>query len=164
MKTQVAFDDAVDLLEADHKAVKKMFMDHAELCYTAGTDETRYKLAQSICQALTIHSRLEEEIFYPSVRQAIGKDELMDEALVEHAQARQLIQLIQATEFADPGLDNAVKQLEALIDQHVLQEREQIFLKARYAALDLRGMTLPLLELQLQLKLNALSDPERELA
>lgn len=152
MKERVAYDDAVDLLEAEHKVVKKMFMDHAALCEKGGSDAAKYKTAQSICQALTMHAQIEEEVFYPLVRETIGTHELMDDALEDHAQAKEMIEQLQAMDAGDLQLDNAVKQLDMLIDQHVLLEREQIFLKARNSALDLREMTLPLLERRQQLK------------
>lgn len=152
MKKRIAYDDAVDLLDADHKAVKKMFIDHAVLCEAGAAAPEKRMLAQRICQALTVHAQIEEEIFYPQVRKAIGDDALMDEALQEHAEAKKAIARIETMKGADPEQDAAVKQLGILIDQHVLEEREHIFLKARLAALDLRAMTLPLLKRQLQLK------------
>lgn len=162
MKKHVPFDDAVDLLDADHKAVKKMFLDHATLCEQSGTEEDKYALAQSICQALIVHSQLEEEIFYPLVRDVIGKDELMDDALKDHAQAKEVIEQIQAMNIADPQLDSAVKVLKGLIDQHVLQEREVIFLKARYAALDLKEIAVLLLERKQELMLSAKAHASKE--
>lgn len=164
MKERVAFDDAVDLLDADHKAVKKMFLDHAALCEAGASADARRLLALRICQALTVHAQLEEEIFYPQVREAIADDTLMDEALQEHAAAKEAIAAIGAMKATDPGHDAAVKQLGLLIDQHVLEERGQIFLQARLAPLDLRGMTLPLLKRQLQLKKKAGALPAKETA
>lgn len=164
MKKRVAFDDAVDLLDADHKAVKKMFMDHTALCEEGGSAQAKYLVAQQICGALAVHAQIEEEIFYPLVREAIGLDELMDEALEDHAQAKKSIAQIEAMKATDPGLDAALKQLGILIDQHVQQEREEIFLKARYAALDLRAMTLLLLKRQQQLKASAPAKPVKETA
>ncbi len=155
MKEPVAFDDAVDLLDTDHKAVKKMFIDYSALCEDRAPAETRRALAQRICEALTVHAQLEEEIFYPSVREAIGDDALMDEALDEHAEANELIALIEDMDASAADYDATVKQLGKVIDQHVAEEREQIFLKARLAALDLRGMTLLLIKRQVQLKKQA---------
>lgn len=152
MKERVTYDDAVDLLDADHKAVKKMFIDYAAMCEDGGAAQVKHKLAQRICLALTVHTQIEEEVFYPVVRKAIGDDDLMDEALEEHAQAKDAIAKIEAMEATAQGLDAAVIQLGMLIDQHVLKEQEQIFLKARLVALDLRGITLPLLKRQQQLK------------
>ncbi len=155
MKKRIAYDDAVDLLDADHKAVKKMFIDHAALCEAGAPAATKRLLTQRICQALTMHAQLEEEIFYPQVRKAIGDDALMDEALQQHAAAKEIIALLVSKKTPDTGLDAAVKQLGMLIDLHVLEEREVIFLQARRAALDLRGMTLPLLKRRQQLKKQA---------
>jgi hemerythrin superfamily protein len=152
MKQPVAFDDAVDLLDADHKAVKKMFIDYSALCEDGASAGDKQALARRICQALAVHAQIEEEIFYPAVREAIGDDVLMDEALEEHAEAKATIARIEAMKAGDASRDDTVAQLGKLIDQHVLEEREQVFLQARNAALDLRAMTLPLLKRQQQLK------------
>ena len=152
MKQIIAFDDAVDLLDMDHKMVKQMFTDYAALCEQAAPPDRKRELSLRICQALAVHSQLEEEIFYPPVREAVDDDVLMDEALHEHAAAKQLISMIEGMAATASGYDANVKQLGTLIDQHVSEEREKIFLKARYAAIDLRGMVLPLLKRQQQLK------------
>lgn len=144
MKERLPYDDAVDLLDADHKAVKKMFGDHVALCDAGAPATVRRRLAQRICQALAVQAHIEEEIFYPRVRQAIGNDALMDEALRAHAEVAEAIGLIQAMKLTDAAHDVAVKQLGMLIDQHVLEERLLIFPKARAAAIDLSGMALQL--------------------
>lgn len=164
MKASTAYDDAVDLLEADHQAVKKMFIDYGALCDDAAPATAKRALAQRICQALTVHAQLEEEIFYPMVRKVLGDDSLMDEAIDEHAAAKDLIARIQAMKATADGYDSTVKELGTLIDGHVLQEREHIFLNARRAALDLRAMTVPLLKLQQKLKRAAASATAKEAA
>ena len=151
MKEPVAYQDAVDLLDADHKAVKKMFIDFDALCEDGASPKQKGALAQRICQALNVHALIEEEIFYPQVREMTGDDSMLDEALEEHAEAKKLIGKIEAMKPSNEAFDATVKQLAKLIDQHVLEEREQIFLAARYSALDLRGMTLPLLKRKKQL-------------
>jgi hemerythrin superfamily protein len=151
MKEPVAYQDAVDLLDADHKAVKKMFIDFDALCEDNATAKQKGALAQRICQALTVHASIEEEIFYPQVREVTGDDPMMDEALEEHAAAKQLIAQIEAMKPSNEAFDAMVKQLAKFIDHHVLEERERIFLAARYSAVDLRGMTLPLLKRKKQL-------------
>ena len=164
MNQPTAYDDAVDLLDADHKAVKKMFITHAALCDDDAPSTAKRDIAQRICQALTIHSQIEEEIFYPAVREAIGDDALMDEALHEHAEAKALIAHIGSFKSADAAHDTAVKQLGKVVDQHVLEEREQIFLRARQSPLDLRGLALTLLKRQKQLKKKGASLPAKEVA
>ena len=151
MKATVPFENAVDLLDADHKAVKQMFIDYSALCEDAAPAEARRALAEKICQALTVHAKIEEEIFYPAVREAIGDDALMDEALAEHAAAKELIAEIQGMKATSDNYDLAVKQLGKTIGEHVLEEREEIFLKAQQAPIDLRGLAVPLYQRKKQL-------------
>ena len=151
MKVRVSYDDAVDLLDSDHKAVHKMFIEYGVMCEDDAPVTAKHALAKRICDALTVHAQIEEEIFYPEVRNAIADEVLMDRALDEHAAAKELIATMEAMPFTDAGYDAVVKQLGAVIEQHVLEEREQIFLAARLAALDLRGMVLPLLQRQREL-------------
>ena len=161
MKEPVAYEDAVDLLDADHKAVKKMFIDFGALVEDEAPAEIKQALAERICQAITVHAQIEEEIFYPEVRKAIGEDALMDEALAEHAEVKETIAKIGKMKPTNAAYDDTVKQLGKLIDEHVLEEREQIFLKARRSPLDLRGLTLPLLKRQQHLKRKSSAAPAK---
>lgn len=144
MEISVPYETAIDLLDADHKAVKSMFIDYNALCEDGEPDADRQRLAERICQALTVHAQIEEEIFYPAVRDATGDNPLMDEALQEHAGAKEVIARIRGMKASDSGYDDALRQLGKLIDQHVLEEREQIFMEAQQAPLDLRGLAVPL--------------------
>jgi hemerythrin superfamily protein len=152
MTQAVAYEDAVDLLDADHKGVKALFIKFNALCDDDAPAEEKQAVVDKICQDLTVHAQIEEEIFYPAVRKATGDDGLMDEALQEHAEAKAAIAQIQAMSAGDQGFDDKVKELGLAIDEHVLEEREQIFLQARYAALDLRGMAVTLFERKKQLQ------------
>jgi hemerythrin superfamily protein len=81
MKEPVAYQDAVELLDADHKAVKKMFIDFDALCEDGAAPERKGALAVRICQTLTVHALIEEEIFYPELRKMLSDGALIDEAL-----------------------------------------------------------------------------------
>lgn len=151
MKDKIPYENAVDLLDADHKAVKKMFIDYDALCEDGAPVADKRSLAERICQALTVHTQIEEEIFYPAVREATGDDALMDEAVQEHAEAKDVIARIQGMKATSDNYDATVRQLAKLIDQHVLEEREQMFLQAQQAALDLRALAVPLLARKKQL-------------
>jgi hemerythrin superfamily protein len=140
MSASLAYEDAVDLLDADHKLVQKLFLDYQALCDDGGPSEAKRQLALKICQDLNVHAQVEEEIFYPRVRAAIDDESLMNEALQEHAQAKKVIARIQGMAPSDAGYDDTVMQLFQSIMDHVMEEREQIFLKARYSRADLRGM------------------------
>jgi hypothetical protein len=126
MSHTLAYKDAVDLLDADHKLVQKLFLDYQAMSSDGAPPEAKQALAQ--------------EIFYPAVRAAIEDDPLMDEALLEHAQAKELIARIQGMSPGDAAIDDTVQELFTAIMDHVMEEREQIFLKARYSTADLRGM------------------------
>ncbi|MFC5497386.1 hemerythrin domain-containing protein [Caenimonas terrae] len=152
MTQAVAYEDAVDLLDADHKGVKALFIKFNALCDDDAPAEEKQPVADKICKELTVHAQIEEEIFYPAVRAAVGDDALMDEALQEHADAKAAIADIQGMSAGDKGFDDKVKALGKAIDEHVLEEREQIFLQARLSALDLRGMAVALFERKKQLQ------------
>lgn len=152
MKSTVPYEDAIDLLDAEHKMVKMMFIDYHALCEDAAPAQAKRALADRICQALTVHAQIEEDIFYPAVRDAIGDDTLMDEALAEHVEAKRLIARISGMDESASEYDATVKELGKAIDEHVLEEREEIFLQARHAALDLRALAVPLYQRQKELK------------
>jgi hemerythrin superfamily protein len=140
MSATLSYEDAVDLLDADHKLVQKMFLDYQGLCDDGAPSEAKRQLALTICQHLNVHTQIEEEIFYPRVRAAIKDDSLMEEAVREHAEAKKMISRIQGMAPADAEYDDTVKQLFTTVMDHVMDEREQMFLKARYSTVDLRGM------------------------
>ncbi|OYW38197.1 MAG: hemerythrin [Hydrogenophilales bacterium 12-61-10] len=137
--------DACDLLDDDHKAVKKMFKAYAELIEPPGSKkkpalEKKRALANTICFELTVHTQLEEEIFYPPVRKAIKDALLMNEAEVEHDGAKALIAQIQGMDPADPMYDAKVTVLGEYVDHHVKEERTEMFPKARASKVDLVKM------------------------
>lgn len=135
--------DACDLLDADHKAVKKMFKEYEELTSSRsrGAAQKKKELAMQICQELTVHAQVEEEIFYPALREALKDTDLLDEAAVEHQTAKDLIAQIQGAGEPDEMFDAKVKVLGEYIDHHVKEERGEIFPKARAAKkLDLMAM------------------------
>jgi len=132
--------DACDLLDADHKAVKKMFTEFEELTESRGGREKKRRLADKICRELTVHAQIEEEIFYPAVRKAIKEELMMDEAEVEHTTAKELISQIQGMEPGDALFDAKVLVLGEYIDHHVKEERSEMFPKARARKVDLIKM------------------------
>jgi iron-sulfur cluster repair protein YtfE (RIC family) len=131
--------DAIGMLMTDHREVEEMFKQFEELGERAKVSKKR--IADQICEALTMHAALEEEIFYPAVREA-GKEfeELIDEAYVEHAAAKDLISQIQAEEANEELFDAKVKVLQEQIEHHVQEEEKELFPKVRKAALDLQAL------------------------
>jgi len=129
--------DAVDLLDADHIAVKKLFQEFNKLAEAKASADKRKALADQICRELSVHAQIEEEIFYPAARAAIHDDPLLDEATVEHQTAKDLIAQIESMGAEDPLFDAKVIVLGEYIDHHVKEEREEMFEKARKSKMDL---------------------------
>jgi hemerythrin superfamily protein len=148
MPTTKTAKDACDLLDADHRAVKKLFKEYEELAGARSRSAAARKdeLAREICMQLTVHAQVEEEIFYPALRHALRTTDLLDEAEVEHQTAKDLIAQIEASDDSPEVHDAKVKVLGEYIDHHVKEERNEIFPKARSA----RGLDLVAMREQLE--------------
>ena len=132
--------DATELLTKDHKEVKSLFKQYEALAEAEAPAGERETLARLICQLLTVHATIEEEIFYPAVRKAIDDGDLLDEAEVEHASAKELIAQIESMKASEPLYDAKVKVLGEYIDHHVKEEQDELFPKARKARLDMEKL------------------------
>jgi hemerythrin superfamily protein len=140
--------DACALLDADHLAVKHLFVEYARLAYagdTPGADH-RAAIALRICDELTVHAQIEEEIFYPALRDALpAMADVVAEAEDEHAQAKALIAEIRGLGAPGDTMDQCVADLARVVEDHVKEERDELFPKARgNPALDLRELGLAL--------------------
>ena len=132
--------DAIDLLDADHLAVHGLFQSYRELVRTGAPALQRRALAEEICMELTIHAKLEEELFYPAVREALDDDELVDEAEDQHGSLRELVGQILATPPEDELYDARVKVLAEYVERHVRQEREAVFNRVLASRMDLQAL------------------------
>jgi len=126
--------DAIAMLEADHRKVEELFAAFE----SASGDGKKQTLAEQICMELTVHTKLEEHIFYPACEGSVEED-LIKEAYVEHDGAKVLIAEIEAGEPGDEFYDAKVKVLSEMIEHHVEEEEEDdgIFAQARRAGLNL---------------------------
>lgn len=118
---------ALELLKRDHADVDSMFEQYQD-AVEAKDNASKAALAAAICSALTTHARIEEEIFYPAMRQ--GSDEtqdLVDEAAVEHQSLKDIIGRLQSTTLADPLFDAGVKVLSEYVKHHVKEEEKELF-------------------------------------
>jgi hemerythrin superfamily protein len=142
--------DAIEMLMADHKKVKKLFSDFDKL-KDEGSDEDKSALVERICDELKIHTELEEEIFYPAVRKAIDDPDLMDEALVEHAGAKDLIAQLEDASPDDDLYDAKVTVLGEQINHHVKEEEGEMFPKAKKAKIDTQALGATMLKRKMAL-------------
>jgi hemerythrin superfamily protein len=130
--------DAIRLLKEDHKQVKQWFQRFDK----SDDDNEKQELANQICEALTLHAQIEEEIFYPAAYDALDEDgdDLVDEANVEHDTAKNLIAEIQEMSVGEPLFDAKVKVLGEYIDHHVQEEENELFPECKDAGMDLKAL------------------------
>ena len=144
--------DAIALLTADHKTVKGLFKEFEQLTKKDDVDEQKAQLVRQICNELTVHAQVEEELFYPAVREAIDDDDLMDEADIEHASAKDLIAQLETLEPGDDHYDARVTVLGEYVDHHVKEEEGEMFDKARKADVDAAELGAEIAERKEELK------------
>ena len=126
--------DAIALLKADHRKVEDLF----EQFENAKTSKRKQSIATQICLELTVHTKIEEDVFYPACKDKID-DDLWHEAYVEHDGAKVLVAEIEAGSPQDEFYDAKVKVLSEMIKHHVKEEEkrsEGMFAQARKAGLD----------------------------
>jgi hemerythrin superfamily protein len=132
--------DAIQLLREDHRTLEKLFTEFEK------TDDedpaTCRDIVERTCTKLKIHAAVEEELFYPALREAFGEDDasLIDEAEVEHDTAKMLIARLESLEAEDPHYAATFTVLAEYTRHHVKEEENEIFPKAKKAKLDLEDL------------------------
>ena len=154
--------DAVALLKEDHRTVADLFAQFEK----ASGEGRKQKLATEICLELSVHAKIEEEIFYPACEGKVEED-LLKEAYVEHDGAKVLIAEIIAGEPSDEFYEAKVTVLQEQIEHHVEEEEkrlEGLFAQARKADLDMDALGEQLAarkrELTTEYRANGIPTPE----
>lgn len=125
--------DAIAMLRADHRKVSALFDD-----FEAARSAAKKKmLVAQICEELTVHTALEEEVFYPAVKAALRDKELVPEATVEHASVKDLIAQVKDVEPDGEMYDAKVKVMSEFVKHHVKEEQNEMFPKAQQTRLDM---------------------------
>ena len=135
-------DNAISILMEDHAKVKRLFKEFEKL--SKNDDDGKVDVANMICMELTVHTKAEEEIFYPAALMAINDEDLLNEANVEHETAKNLIAQIQTMSPNDEMYDAKVTVLGEYINHHVKEEETEMFPKVRKAKVDLNELGLRL--------------------
>lgn len=145
--------NAVNMLIEDHKKVKKLFKEFEKMKKEPDGDKAaEQRLVQTACAELMIHAQLEEEIFYPAMRHVIDDSDLLDEAEVEHATAKQLITELSSMQPGDALYDAKFTVLAEYVNHHVEEEEKEMFPKAKKAKLDLDELGEQLMERRQELR------------
>jgi hemerythrin superfamily protein len=129
-----AMDDALALLKNDHREVENLFQSYEN------ANAEQNALALKICLALEVHAQIEEEIFYPAVRNAITNSDLISEAIAEHASVKQLVAQIEKA-LSEPGrLSSLLAELRQQVMHHVQEEENELFPEVEASGLDLQDL------------------------
>jgi len=130
--------DAVALLKADHRQVEEWFEQFGK----SRSSAKKQQLATNICSALTIHTQIEEEIFYPAFLEATEDKDMHHEAMVEHEGAKRLIAELQGMKPEDDYFDARVTVLSEMIKHHVKEEEQAggMFAEAKKSKMDLKAL------------------------
>ena len=149
-RTSDARQDAVTLLKHDHRTVEDLFSQFEE-----AEEGEHLGLAERICQLLTVHARIEEELLYPAAKEAFADDEedseLLYEAEVEHRTAKDLIAKIEGMSEPDEAYKATVKVLSEYIKHHVKEEEGELFPALRKSELDLKDIGAQLSQRKIEL-------------
>ncbi|HLS79858.1 MAG TPA: hemerythrin domain-containing protein [Steroidobacter sp.] len=131
--------DAVALLKQDHRTVETLFSE-----FENAEESEQSSIAEKVCQLLTVHAQIEEEILYPAAREALADDEeeadLVLEAQVEHNTAKELIAKIETMTPDDEEFRATVKVLGEYVKHHVKEEENELFPAMRKAKVDLKEL------------------------
>ena len=155
---------ALELLSSDHRKVEQLFQMYED--EKEGDDETKRDLAQKICGELTVHAQVEEELFYPWLKENMDEMDKVEEAYVEHASAKDLIAQIQGAGEIDDTYDAKVKVLSEYIKHHVKEEENEIFpeVKDQQEELDELGQEMAARKAELMEEMGLTQDDEEATA
>jgi hypothetical protein len=145
--------DALQMLADDHRTVETLF----EKFDNARSASAKQKIVRQICEELTIHAMIEEQVFYPAVRDIV-EDDMLDEAQVEHDSAKALILSLREADPGEAFYEAKVSVLKEQVEHHVYEEERQrgsIFAQVRKADVDLDAIGAEMAQLKQQLKQQA---------
>jgi hemerythrin superfamily protein len=127
---------AVALLKADHREVERLFKQLEK----TREGSRKQQLADKICLELRVHTRIEEELFYPAARDFLKDDEIVNVSLVEHQAVKDLIKKIETTPTSDAMYDAKLSVLKEMVEHHVEEEEKTLFPKLQKTDMDLEAV------------------------
>lgn len=129
---------AIEMLKEDHAKVQKAFKEFEKM--DREDTEAMKQLVQTVCEELKVHTTLEEEIFYPAVREAIEDEDIMNEAAVEHETAKMLIDQLENMGPDDPNFHATFTVLGEYVKHHIKEEEDEMFPQAKKTDLDFEDL------------------------
>lgn len=141
--------DAIALLKQDHRLVERLFDE-----FEAADDDQLQSIAERVCQLLTVHAQIEEELFYPRAKESLDDEddiELVNEASVEHQSAKDLIAKVEGMAPEEETFKATVKVLGEYVKHHVKEEENELFPKLKKTEFDMKDIGAQLFDRKMQL-------------
>ncbi|MDB5442677.1 MAG: hemerythrin cation binding region [Phenylobacterium sp.] len=129
--------DAIALLKADHRTVEGLFAQYEK---AKEDDQRKLAIFQQIAMELKVHMQIEEEIYYPQARDYVAEEDTVNEAVVEHQGAKDLMAQIEGMQASDEMYDAKVKVLQEQIEHHVEEEETEFFPETKKNGMDTRAV------------------------
>lgn len=128
--------DAIAMLSADHERVEDLL----QQVMASKDRDLQHDLAKTLCRELSIHMAIEEDLLYPAARAALGCQDLIDEAMVEHASCRELLHQIEHGKPEDDLWSAKVKVLSEYLEHHLEEEHTEFFPQIVSSHIDLLAL------------------------
>jgi hemerythrin superfamily protein len=132
--------DAVDLLKADHEEVRKLFDQLDTITKEGASDAEKSALVAKIRDELSVHESVENEVFFPAVREVLRKKDVLQEAAEDQQEAGDAIQALGELKPGDAGYDNRLSELGSKIAAHAAEEESDVFPKVENSSIDTKAL------------------------
>jgi hemerythrin superfamily protein len=132
--------DAIDLLKADHQKVKKLFDQLDSLTKHGASDDEQGALVAKIRAELSVHESVENEVFFPAVRELLRKKEVLQEATQDQEEAGDAIQELGDLKPGESGYDKKVSELGRKIAAHAAEEERDVFPQVKNSNIDTKAL------------------------
>jgi len=132
--------DAVDLLKADHQKVRGLFDQLDAITKQGASDEEKGALVDQIRSELSVHESVENEVFFPAVRETLRKKDVLQEATEDQEEAGDAIQALGDLKPGDSGYDKKLSELGSKIAAHAAEEERDVFPQVKNSNIDTEAL------------------------
>jgi hemerythrin superfamily protein len=128
------------LLKADHQKVKKLFDQLDTITKQGASDDEKSQLVAKIRNELSVHESVENEVFFPAVREILRKKDVLQEATEDQEEAGDAIQALGDLKPGEAGYDKKLSELGDKIAAHAAEEEKDVFPKVKNSNIDTKAL------------------------
>jgi hemerythrin superfamily protein len=128
--------DAVDMLKADHQKVRRLFDQLDTITKQGASDAEKNALVGKIRDELSVHESVENEVFFPAVREILRKKDVLQEAAEDQEEAGDAIEALGELKPGEAGYDRKLSELGDKIAAHAAEEERDVFPQVQNSNID----------------------------